>query len=68
MHKSKARELIDLLSKSQQVAVHDNGEVSINNKTLPQSNIVRLVHDVLRDLPKMVGPLGHKNLYPCCMI
>jgi len=46
MYKSKARELIDILSKSQQVAVHDNNVVSINNKTLPQSNIVRLVHDV----------------------
>jgi len=61
VHKDKARELIDFLNKSKQVRILDSGEVSIKDTLLPKSNIVNLVHDIVRDRPKVPGPLGYKN-------
>jgi len=62
IHKEKARGLIDFLDKSKELRILDNGEVSINNTIVPQSNIVNLVHDIVRDRPKAPGPLGYKNI------
>jgi len=61
IHKQKTKELIDFLNKSKELQVHDSGEVSINGTILPQSNIVNLVHDIVRDRPKAPGPLGFKT-------
>lgn len=58
-HKGKADELIDFLANSNQFAVHDNGEIVINDKIIPKSNIVRLIHDVIRKKTKAPPPLGH---------
>jgi len=57
MHKERAKGLIKFLKKSKV----DTGEVSINNTLLPQSNIVNLVHDIVRDRPKAPGPLGFQD-------
>jgi len=61
MHKEKANGLINFLNKSKQLSILDTGEVSINDTVLPQSNIVNLVHDIVRGRPKAPGPLGFKN-------
>jgi len=60
-HLGKADELIDFLSNSKQFSIHDNGEISINDKIVPQSNVVKLIHDVIRDRPKAPPPLGLGN-------
>jgi len=61
IHKEKAKGLIDFLDKSKELRILDNGEISINDTILPQSNIVNLVHDIVRDRPKAPGPLGYKH-------
>jgi len=61
IHREKANGLMDFLNKSNELRVLDTGEVSINDVILPQSNIVNLVHDIVRDRPKAPGPLGFKN-------
>jgi len=61
MHKEKANALISFLNNSKQLRILDSGEVSINDTVLSHSNIVNLVHDIVRDRPKAPGPLGFKN-------
>jgi len=54
--------LLDFLAKSKQFTVRENGEVTINDKLLPQTNIVHLINDVIRDRPKVPPPFGHLEL------
>lgn len=58
IHKKKAELMIDFLKTSSNIAVGEKGEIIIDNQKIPNSHIVDLVHDVLRDRPTSDPPIG----------
>lgn len=61
VHKRKAEGLVDFLKNADEFTVNNQGEISINNERLPNTHIVDLIHDVIRDRPAHEAPHGHET-------
>jgi hypothetical protein len=53
-----ARLLFNFIRKQDNITIARNGEVTINGKRIPESNIVDLVHDTIRDRKTFKAPTG----------
>jgi len=55
---NQANLLVDYLKGLPNFKVNQNGEIMINEKTVPNTNFIDLVHDFIRDRPKAIPPRG----------
>lgn len=59
--KKKAEMLVNVLKDSSNFSVNPQGEIIINNQRLPNTHIVDLVNDVIRDRPSHEAPQGQQE-------
>jgi len=57
-----AKSLLDFISKQQNIQVESNGELTINGMKINNSNIVDLIHDLVRDRKTHPAPAGIKQV------
>jgi hypothetical protein len=57
-----AKLLTDFISKLDNIHIESNGEISINGHRISNSNIIDLVHDLVRDRKTNMPPLGIEPL------
>lgn len=57
--RKKAQLLVDLIKNSVEINVERNGQISINNRSVPNTHIVDLIHDFIRDRPNADPAEGH---------
>jgi hypothetical protein len=55
------RLLLNFIRKQDNIVIEPNGEVSINGNRIPESNIVDLVHDIVRDRKTFKPPAGSSS-------
>ena len=58
-----AGKIVDIIKKSKKIKIHANGEISIQNKKLKNSNINDLIADVLRNRKQGLTPHGEKFIH-----
>ena len=58
-----AGKIVDIIKKSKKIKIHANGEISIQNKKLKNSNINDLIADVLRNRKQGLPPHGEKFIH-----
>jgi hypothetical protein len=56
------RLLLDFITRQSNIAIENNGELSINGSQIPNSNIIDLVHDLVRDRKNRPPPTGSEAL------
>ena len=61
-YQARAKKIIGHLKDYTGVSWHAKGEMVIDGKTLPRSNITVLVNDIIRKAKHEVDPVGRKSL------
>lgn len=57
-----AKLLTDFISKQDNIHIEDTGEITVDGQRIRNSNIIDLVHDLVRDRKTHTGPVGIQSL------